>query len=204
MVYNYDLMYLILKKVNTNGESPMHNLYNTKSTIKTESGKQYTYYSLPKLNEACRFNLKQLPVSLRIILESILRNFDGTKITEDHIKQLATWEPNTNRTNEIPFVVSRVVLQDFTGVPLLCDLAAMRSTAVKLNKDPKTIEPLVPVDLVVDHSIQVDYYGTQDALKKNMDMEFKRNHERYEFMKWGMQAFETFGVVPPELELCIK
>jgi aconitate hydratase len=174
-----------------------HNLHNTKSTLTTESGQQYTYYSLPQLAKSCNFNLKQLPVSIRIILESILRNFDGTKITEEHIQQLATWGANAKRTDEIPFVVARVILQDFTGVPLLCDLAAMRSVAAKFNKDPKIIEPLVPVDLVVDHSVVVDYYGTKNALKQNMAIEFKRNNERYQFLKWGMQAFDTFGVVPP-------
>ncbi len=113
------------------------------------------------------------------------------------MRQLANWKPTGHRVDEIPFVVARVVLQDFTGVPLLADLAAMRNVADKLGKNPKLIEPLVPVDLVVDHSVQVDYYGTPDALRKNMEMEFQRNSERYQFMKWGMQAFDTFKVVPP-------
>ena len=130
-------------------------------------------------------------------MESVLRNCDGKKITEAHVRQLANWQPNAARTHEIPFVVSRIVLQDFTGVPLLVDLAAMRSAAKKLGKDPGLIEPLVPVDLVVDHSIQVDHYGSKDALKRNMEIEFERNHERYQFIKWGMQAFDTFKVIPP-------
>src|SRR5207248_10168646 len=113
------------------------------------------------------------------------------------IRQLAKWKPTGERVDEIPFVVARVVLQDFTGVPLLCDLAAMRNVAQDLGKDPKLIEPLVPVDLVVDHSVMVDYYGTKNALDLNMKLEFKRNNERYQFMKWGMQAFDTFKVVPP-------
>ena len=113
------------------------------------------------------------------------------------MRQLANWAPTVARTDEIPFVVARVVLQDFTGVPLLCDLAAMRNVAADLNRDPKVIEPLVPVDLVVDHSVMVDHYGSKDALDLNMRLEFERNAERYQFMKWGMQAFDTFKVVPP-------
>jgi aconitate hydratase len=136
-------------------------------------------------------------VSIRIVLESVLRNCDGVKVTEEHVRQLAGWQPNAERVDEIPFVVARVVLQDFTGVPLLADLAAMRNVADAMGKNPKTIEPLVPVDLVVDHSVMVDYYGRKDALDLNMKLEFQRNRERYEFMKWGMQAFDTFGVVPP-------
>ncbi len=179
----------------------MHNLYNTKTSLKTNDGQEYTYYSLPELAKQ-GFNLKKLPVSIRIVLESVLRNYDNKKITETHIKQLASWQANTKRVDEIPFVVARVLLQDFTGVPLLCDLAAMRSTANRLAKDPKSIEPLVPVDLVIDHSVVVDYYGTPTALHQNMEMEFKRNHERYQFLKWGMQAFDTFGVVPPGIGIC--
>ena len=168
----------------------------TLQTFHTASGKAGKFYSLPAL--AKQFPaIHRLPVSLRIVLESVLRNCDGRKITADHVARLAQWQPNAERADEIPFVVSRVVLQDFTGVPLLADLAAMRSVAVRLGKDPKRIEPLVPVDLVVDHSVMVDYYGHKDSLDLNMKLEFQRNRERYEFMKWGMQAFDTFGVVPP-------
>lgn len=174
----------------------MHNQFNTLSELSTKSGNSYKYYSLPKL-AAAGFNLKKLPVSIRIVLEAVLRNYDDIKITEEHIKQLATWNATAERSDEIPFVVARVVLQDFTGVPLLCDLAAMRTVANKLGKDAKIVEPLVPVDLVVDHSVQIDYYGTSDALRENMELEFERNNERYQFMKWGMQAFDTFGVIPP-------
>ena len=131
------------------------------------------------------------------MLESVLRNCDGKKVTEEHVRQLANWAPKGARTDEIPFVVARVVLQDFTGVPLLADLAAMRNVASDMGRNPKVIEPLVPVDLVVDHSVMIDHYGTRDALDLNMKLEFSRNNERYEFMKWGMQAFDTFGVVPP-------
>ena len=173
-----------------------HAFSNTLKNFTTASGKAGKFYALPAL--AKQFpNISRLPVSLRIVLESVLRNCDGQRVTPEHVAELANWQPNGKRTQEIPFVVSRVVLQDFTGVPLLADLAAMRSVAVKLGKDPKRIEPLVPVDLVVDHSIMVDYYGTKKALDLNMKLEFQRNNERYQFMKWGMQAFKTFGVVPP-------
>ncbi len=173
-----------------------HAFASTLKNFKTGSGKTGKFYSLPALAKQYP-GIARLPVSLRIVLESVLRNCDGKRVTAEHVAQIANWQPNAARTDEIPFLVSRVVLQDFTGVPLLADLAAMRSVAVKLGKDPKRIEPLVPVDLVVDHSVMVDYYGTRDALDLNMKLEFLRNRERYEFMKWGMQAFDTFGVVPP-------
>jgi len=155
------------------------------------------YYSLPELGKQLGVDVQSLPVSIRIVLESVLRNCDGKKITEEHVRQLANWQPVAKREDEIPFVVARVVLQDFTGVPLLADLAAMRAVADKMGRDPKRIEPLVPVDLVVDHSVMIDYFGTKKALDLNMKVEFQRNQERYQFMKWGMQAFDTFGVVPP-------
>lgn len=160
-------------------------------------GRVCRYYALPALEAAGVGKVSRLPVSLRIVLESMLRNCDGKKVTAEHIRQLATWQPEAERTAEIPFVVARIVLQDFTGVPLLCDLAAMRGVAHGLGKNPKIIEPLVPVDLVVDHSVQVDYYGSANALDLNMRLEFHRNAERYRFIKWGMQAFDTFRVVPP-------
>ena len=173
-----------------------HNIHNTYQTLTLNSGRSANYYSLPKLAETFP-NVKRLPVSIRIVLESVLRNCDGKKVSEEHIKQLASWKPNAARTDEIPFVVARIVLQDFTGVPLLADLAAMRGVASKMGKNPKVIEPLVPVDLVVDHSVQIDSYGSKDSLDINMKLEFQRNQERYQFMKWGMQAFDTFKVVPP-------
>jgi aconitate hydratase len=160
------------------------------------SGKTGRLYSLPAL--AKQFpNIRRLPVSLRIVLESVLRHCDGERVTAEHVAQLANWQPNASRSDEIPFTVARVVLQDFTGVPLLADLAAMRSVAQRLGHDPKKIEPMVPVDLVVDHSVMVDYFGTKNAIDLNMKLEFQRNRERYEFLKWGMQAFDTFRVVPP-------
>ncbi|MVW79788.1 aconitate hydratase AcnA [Bordetella sp. 02P26C-1] len=173
-----------------------HNTFNTLKNFKIGS-KTCQHYSLPALGKALGVDVQRLPVSIRIVLESVLRNCDGQKVTEEHIRQLANWQPNAKREDEIPFVVARVVLQDFTGVPLLADIAAMRSVAEKMGKNPKQIEPLVPVDLVVDHSVMIDYFGTKDALDLNMKLEFKRNQERYQFMKWGMQAFDTFGVVPP-------
>ncbi|WP_422013908.1 aconitate hydratase AcnA [Roseateles sp.] len=173
-----------------------HAFADTQASFKTASGKAGQFFSLPKLAEAFP-NVSRMPVSMRIVLESVLRNCDGKKVTAEHVTQLANWKPVAERVDEIPFVVARVVLQDFTGVPLLADLAAMRNVAADLGHDPKAIEPLVPVDLVVDHSVMIDYYGTQQALDLNMKLEFERNRERYEFMKWGMQAFDTFGVVPP-------
>lgn len=173
-----------------------HAFANTLKNFKTASGKTGQFYSLPALAKEFP-SINRLPVSIRIVLESVLRNCDGRKVTAEHVRQLAHWGPTAERKDEIPFVVSRVVLQDFTGVPLLADLAAMRSVAARLGKNPKKIEPLVPVDLVVDHSIMVDYYGKKNSLDLNMKLEFQRNRERYEFMKWGMQAFSTFGVVPP-------
>ena len=180
----------------TVGQPSAHPFAGTRRTFKTASGREGHFYSLPALAKT-HPNVDRLPVSIRIVLESVLRNCDDGKVGAEHVAQLARWQPVAERSHEIPFVVARVVLQDFTGVPLLADLAAMRSVAAALGKDPKTIEPLVPVDLVVDHSIMVDHFGTKRALDLNMKLEFSRNRERYEFMKWGMDAFDTFGVVPP-------
>jgi aconitate hydratase len=160
-------------------------------------GKKGVYFSLPALEEAGVGKVSRLPVSIRIVLESVLRNCDGKKVAEKDVAVLANWNAKEPAKEEIPFVVARIVLQDFTGVPLLVDLAAMRAAVAKLKADPKIIEPLVPVDLVVDHSVQVDFAGSPEALGLNLDMEFKRNRERYQFLKWGQQAFKTFGVVPP-------
>ncbi|CAD6529891.1 Aconitate hydratase A [Paraburkholderia hiiakae] len=173
-----------------------HNLHKTLKEFDSGSGKG-KFYSLPQLGKQLGVKINRLPVSIRLVLESVLRNYDGKKIAEEHIEQLANWKPNASRVDEIPFVVARVVLQDFTGVPLLADIAAMRGVAKQVGKDPKVIEPLVPVDLVVDHSVQIDYFRQKDALDLNMKLEFQRNNERYQFMKWGMQAFDTFKVVPP-------
>jgi aconitate hydratase len=175
----------------------MLSLFDSRQTFDAGNGKTGTYYSLHQLEKAGIGRISRLPVSIRVVLESVLRNFDGRKITEQHVRELANWQPNANRTEEIPFVVARILLQDFTGVPLLADLAAMRSFAARTGKDPKKVEPLAPVELVVDHSVQVDVFGNADALQQNMEIEFQRNRERYQFMKWGMQAFDTFKVVPP-------
>ncbi|HEY0787625.1 MAG TPA: aconitase family protein, partial [Thermoanaerobaculia bacterium] len=174
-----------------------HNLFNTSQTFDAGFGSAGRFYSLPQLEKAGLGAVSRLPVSIRIILESVLRNVDGTRITEKDVRNLARWEPRGERTEEIPFMVARVLLQDFTGVPLLVDLAAMRSAAGRFGKNPKIIEPLVPVDLVIDHSVQVDFAGMPDALTRNMEIEFHRNKARYQFLKWGMQAFDGFRVVPP-------
>src|ERR1700733_10409903 len=200
----------------------LHTLFNSLRSTTTQSGQKVTYYSLPALEEPAVGPVSKLPVSTRIVLEAVLRNFDGKRVSENDIRTLANWNAKAPVSDEIPFVVARIVLQDFTGVPLLVDLAAMRSAVARLGKNtkiieplvpgglagmrsagarpgknPKMIEPLVPVDLVVDHSVQVDFSGTADALQKNLDIEFQRNRERYQLLKWGMQAFDTYKVVPP-------
>jgi len=177
--------------------STSHNLFGTLQNFELGDGKPGKFYSLPALEKAGVGPISKLPVSIRLVLESVLRNCDGKKVHEANIEELANWQTTETRTAEIPFVVARIVLQDFTGVPLLVDLAAMRTAVAKLNKNPKIIEPLVPVDLVVDHSVQVDFAGGADSMAKNLDLEFTRNRERYQFLKWGMQAFDTFKVVPP-------
>ncbi len=175
-----------------------HNLLNTRQEFTTGSGKAGVYYSLPQLEKEGLGKISRLPISIRIVLESILRNFDGgKKINEANVKALASWAAQGDRTEEIPFVVARVVLQDFTGVPLLVDLAAMRSAVQRMGKDVSVIEPLVPVDLVIDHSVQVDFAGSEAAYQRNTEMEFRRNEQRYRFLKWGTQAFSGFSVIPP-------
>lgn len=174
-----------------------HNSFDSLKTFDLGNNSEGQFYSLPALEAAGLGKVSRLPVCLRIVLEAVLRNVDGKKVTEENVRELAAWKPNAERTAEVPFLVSRIVLQDFTGVPLLVDLAAMRSAVARLGKEPKLIEPLVPVDLVVDHSVQVDFFGSADAMDKNLEMEFTRNRERYQFLKWGMQAFDTFKVVPP-------
>jgi aconitate hydratase A / 2-methylisocitrate dehydratase len=179
------------------GITMKHDPFGTLREFGFAAGATGRFHSLPALEAGGVRRISRLPVSIRIVLESVLRNCDGKKVTEEHVRQLANWQPTAARVDEIPFVVARVVLQDFTGVPLLADLAAMRNVARDMGRNPKTIEPLVPVDLVVDHSVMIDYFRRPDALDLNMKLEFERNHERYQFMKWGMQAFDTFKVVPP-------
>ena len=175
----------------------MSSFPSTRQSFQLGSGGAGTFYSLPQLEKDGLGAISRLPVSLRVVLESLLRNCDGRRVKEDDVRALAAWQPRAERTTEVPFVVARIVLQDFTGVPLLVDLAAMRSAVARLQKDTKVIEPLVPVALVVDHSVQVDEWNTPDALRMNMEIEFRRNRERYEFLKWGTQAFHGFDVVPP-------
>jgi aconitate hydratase len=174
-----------------------HDPFGALREFRISPSKTSRFHALAPLEAAGLGKISRLPVSLRIVLESLLRNCDGRRITEQHVRELAGWQPTAERTSEIPFVVARIVLQDFTGVPLLCDLAAMRGVAEQQGRNPKIVEPLVPVDLVVDHSVQVDHYNVENALDLNMRIEFKRNLERYRFIKWGMQAFDTFRVVPP-------
>ncbi len=177
--------------------SHAHNLFNSLQEFDLGCGERGKFYSLTALEAAGIGKISRLPVSIRIVLESVLRNVDGHKVTERDVRALANWNAKSPAQEEIPFIVARIVLQDFTGVPLLVDLAAMRSAVARMDKNPKIIEPLVPVDLVVDHSVQVDFFGSPEALKLNLEMEFKRNRERYQLLKWGQQAFKTFKVVPP-------
>jgi aconitate hydratase len=150
-----------------------HNLFNTLQTFTTEKGKSGQFYSLPQLEAEGVGPVSRLPVSIRVVLESVLRNFDEKVVEESDVRALANWQARAERTEEIPFSVARVLLQDFTGVPLLVDLAAMRSAVQRMGRDPKIIEPLVPVDLVIDHSVQVDFWSSADALRLNMETEFR-------------------------------
>src|SRR5258707_233716 len=171
--------------------------FKTLKTFDAGKGREGLLFSLPALEEQEIGKVSRLPVSIRIVLESVLRNCDGKKVRRKDVEALAKWNAKSPANEEIPFVVARIVLQDFTGVPLIVDLAAMRSAVQRLGSDPKIIEPLVPVDLVVDHSVQVDLFGSMRAFDLNLDMEFKRNRERYQFLKWGQQAFKTFQLIPP-------
>ena len=175
----------------------MNDEFKTLRKFNAGKGREAFFYSLPVLEERGIGKISRLPISIRIVLESMLRNCDGQKVQRKDVEALANWNAKSPANEEIPFVVARIVLQDFTGVPLVVDLAAMRSAVKRLGGDPKIIEPLVPVDLVVDHSVQVDFFGSARALELNLDMEFKRNRERYQFLKWGQQAFKTFQLIPP-------
>src|SRR5215467_11566094 len=175
----------------------MNDEFRTVKTFDVGQGCEAFFFSLPALEEQGIGKISRLPVSIRIVLESVLRNCDGKKVRRKDVETLAKWNAKSPANAEIPFVVARIVLQDFTGVPLIVDLAAMRSAVQRLGRDPKIIEPLVPVDLVVDHSVQVDFFRSPRALELNLEMEFKRNRERYQFLKWGQQAFKTFQLIPP-------
>ena len=178
-------------------ECEMSDEFKTLKKFDAGNGREGFLFSLPALEEQNVGKISRLPVSIRIVLESVLRNCDGKKVRRKDVETLANWNAKKPANEEIPFVVARIVLQDFTGVPLVVDLAAMRSAVKQVGGDPKIIEPLVPVDLVVDHSVQVDFFGSVRALQLNLDMEFKRNRERYQFLKWGQQAFKTFQLIPP-------
>jgi aconitate hydratase len=177
-------------------------MFDVRQRLERRSGVSHTYYSLPMLEKRGVASISRLPVSLRVLLESVLRNLDGRGIHDEDVEELARWQPSAARASEVPFVVGRVLLQDFTGVPLLVDLAAMRSAVVRRGGDVATVQPLVPVDLVIDHSVQVDHFGQEDALRLNMEMEFHRNGERYQFLKWGMRAFDGLRIVPPGFGIC--
>ncbi len=173
----------------------MHDLFKSRDVLKVGK-KEYIIFRLDALEKAGLTKLSKLPFSIRIVLEAALRQCNDKEITQDDVKNIAAWTPKGARPG-IPFLPARVVMQDFTGVPAVVDLAAMRSAVARLGGDPKKINPLVPVDLVIDHSIQVDFFATADALNRNTEMEFQRNRERYEFLKWGQKAFSNFRVVPP-------
>ncbi len=169
--------------------------FSVRSTLEL-GGKTYHYFSLNEFAKK-HGDVSRLPFSIKVLLEAAIRQFDGRAITEDHVKQIATWAENQDKSKEIPFIPSRIVLQDFTGVPVVVDLAAMRDTVHRAGGDPKRINPLVPVDLVIDHSVMVDAFGTKEALEYNMKIEFERNKERYRFLRWAQTAFDNFRAVPP-------
>src|SRR5512137_269240 len=172
------------------------------STFPRGAGRTGHFFSLPALEAKGFGRISRLPVSIRVVLESLARNLDGTRVHEKDVRALAAWQPRAERTDEIPFLVSRVLAQDFTGVPLIVDLAAMRAAMARAGKKASKVEPLVPVDLVVDHSVQVDAWGSAEAFGENLALEFARNRERYAFLKWGTQAFQRLRIVPPGIGIC--
>ena len=177
-------------------------MIDVRQQLELPSGGSRDYLSLPMLERRGVGAISRLPVSLRVLLESVLRNLDGRRIRDEDVLELAGWQPQAVRTAEVPFVVGRVLLQDFTGVPLLVDLAAMRSAVSRCGRDIAIVQPHVPVDLVIDHSVQVDYFARDDALRLNMELEFHRNGERYRFLKWGADAFDGLRIVPPGFGIC--
>jgi aconitate hydratase len=182
------------------GKASQMNSFNSKTTINS-GGKIYTIYSLPTLAER-GFNLSRLPFSLKILLENLLRREDGVNVTVADIEFLANWSPKAEPSREIAYMPARVLMQDFTGVPAVVDLAAMRDAIRALGGDPERVNPLVPAELVIDHSVQVDEYGTASAFAANTLLEFQRNRERYAFLKWGQTAFRNFSAVPPGMGIC--
>ncbi|NUQ56812.1 MAG: aconitate hydratase, partial [Dehalococcoidia bacterium] len=172
------------------------NTFNARTELSID-GVRILYYRLGALNEAGAGPVDRLPFSLRILLENLLRLEDGRSVTRDDVLALAGWTPNSGSDREIAFTPARVLLQDFTGVPVVVDLASMRQAITTMGGDPQRINPLQPVDLVIDHSVQVDHFGTSDAFRQNVEIEFERNRERYQFLRWGQQAFANFRAVPP-------
>ncbi|QFT29732.1 Aconitate hydratase 1 [Labrenzia sp. THAF82] len=175
--------------------------FKCKKTL-TADGKTYTYFSIPEAEKNGLEGVSRLPFSLKVVLENLLRFEDGRSVTKDDIIACAEWLKTKKSTHEISYRPARVLMQDFTGVPAVVDLAAMRDAAVKLGGDPKKVNPQVPVDLVIDHSVMIDFFGTKDAFKKNVDLEYERNQERYEFLRWGQSAFDNFRAVPPGTGIC--
>ncbi|MBO6509188.1 MAG: aconitate hydratase, partial [Roseibium sp.] len=175
--------------------------FKCKKTL-TAGGKTYTYFSIPEAEKNGLEGVSRLPFSLKVVLENLLRFEDGRSVTKDDIVACAEWLKTRTSTHEIAYRPARVLMQDFTGVPAVVDLAAMRDAAVKLGGDPVKVNPQVPVDLVIDHSVMIDFFGTQDAFKKNVELEYERNQERYEFLRWGQSAFDNFRAVPPGTGIC--
>src|SRR4030043_968686 len=172
------------------------NQFQAKDVLETKEGR-YSIFRLDKLEKQGFTQISHLPYSIRILLESILRQCNGKEILPEDVVNLANWIPNPQFRHTLPFRPARVIMQDFTGVPAIVELAAMRDAMARMGGDPRKINPLVPVDLVIDHSVQVDFFASPDALQRNADLEFQRNRERYEFLKWGQKAFNNFRVVPP-------
>ena len=177
-------------------EKSMHDPFGARAVLNT-GGSSAVIYRLESLEKRGLCGISRLPFSIKVLLESVLRNCDGALITEQDVATLAGWNAKSPAAREVPFKPARVILQDFTGVPAIVDLAALRSAMQRLGGDPAKINPSVPVDLVIDHSVQVDFFGNPEALERNADIEFHRNRERYEFLRWGQKAFDNFRVVPP-------
>ncbi|MEQ1867915.1 MAG: aconitase family protein, partial [Micropepsaceae bacterium] len=178
-----------------------HDSFKSKKTLKV-GAKTYTYYSLKAAEKNGLTGISKLPYSMKVLLENLLRHEDGRSVAKDDIQGFAAWLNEKKSDREIAFRPARVLMQDFTGVPAVVDLAAMRDAMKTLGGDPEKINPLAPVDLVIDHSVMVDYFGTKDAFKKNVTREFERNGERYSFLRWGQSAFDNFRVVPPGTGIC--
>ncbi|PZR20655.1 MAG: aconitate hydratase, partial [Flavobacterium psychrophilum] len=176
-----------------------NDIYQIKKLLNTKNG-TFTYYSLPEMQKQ-GYDIEKMPFSIRILLENVLRNFDDFAITRDNIDTILNWKPEAS-DKDIPFKPARVLMQDFTGVPAVVDIASLRAEVARKGKNPDEINPLIPVDLVIDHSVQVDYFGTQYSYERNMDEEYKRNNERYQFLKWAQQSFSNFSVVPPGMGIC--